>query len=65
METGLAIRLSGAVVSTPYIEMTAALMRKFGARLDINSNEIRVDGTGYKPAAIDSEKRLVGCKLLV
>ena len=33
METGLAIRLSGAVVSTPYIEMTAALMRKFGSTL--------------------------------
>lgn len=56
METGLAIRLSGAVVSTPYIEMTAALMRKFGARVNINTNEIRVDGTGYKPADIDSEK---------
>ena len=44
---GGSIRLTGDVVSMPYIHMTAAVMRDMGAEVDINGNRITV-GTGYK-----------------
>ena len=43
---GGSIRLTGDVVSFPYIQMTAAVMRDMGAIVDINDNIINVDN-GY------------------
>lgn len=44
------IRLRGSVVSRPYIEMTAGVMRAFGADLDCQS-EVKVRATGYAQCA--------------
>ena len=47
---GLTLRLEGEVVSRPYIEMTMALMRTFGARAEwADERTIRVDAGGYRP----------------
>ena len=43
---GGTIRLTGDIVSMPYIHMTAAVMRDMGADVDISSNLITV-GNGY------------------
>ena len=43
---GGSIRLTGDIVSMPYIHMTAAVMREMGARVDITGELITV-GNGY------------------
>lgn len=43
---GGTIRLNGDIVSTPYIHMTAAVMRDMGDQVDIDSNLITI-GQGY------------------
>ena len=43
---GGTIRLTGDIVSIPYIHMTAAVMRDMGAEVDINGNHISV-GSQY------------------
>lgn len=48
-EAGLTLQLGAAVVSRPYIEMTAAVMRSFGATVELNGSEIRVGAGGYTP----------------
>ncbi len=49
------LRLNGHVVSTPYIAMTAGVMRAFGADVDIDSHEggmeVSVKATGYSQCA--------------
>lgn len=44
---GGSIRLTGNIVSAPYINMTAAVMRSMGATVDFTGNTITV-GNGYK-----------------
>ncbi len=48
---GLRLTLTGQVGSRPYIEMTAALMRKFGAEITWQNNRIVVQPGRYKPVA--------------
>ena len=43
---GGTIHLTGNLVSTPYIQMTAAVMREMGGQADVTGNTISV-GTGY------------------
>lgn len=43
---GGTVRLTGDIVSMPYIHMTAAVMRDMGAQVDIDSNLISI-GNGY------------------
>lgn len=47
---GLVISLTGTIGSRPYLEMTAALMRHFGAAVDMRSNTIAIKPGGYAPA---------------
>lgn len=45
---GLTITLQGKIVSRPYIEMTASMMRYFGAEVIWDDNIIKVSGKPYK-----------------
>lgn len=45
---GLAIRLKKETVSSAYIEMTATLMRNFGATVSVAEKEIKVDEGSYR-----------------
>ncbi len=47
---GLTIHLTGKVGSRPYLEMTASLMRNFGANVEMSRESIRVSPVPYKPA---------------
>jgi 3-phosphoshikimate 1-carboxyvinyltransferase len=47
---GLHLHLTGHVGSRPYILMTAALMRHFGAEVDVLAREVRVAPQPYQPA---------------
>lgn len=49
---GLIIKLEGKISSWPYIEMTAALMAKFGAQFFLNNGRIVILPSKYKPADI-------------
>jgi 3-phosphoshikimate 1-carboxyvinyltransferase len=46
MENGLALELTGALVSKPYLEMTAQIMRDFGARVAWEGERKFVIGAG-------------------
>ncbi|MDQ2795163.1 MAG: 3-phosphoshikimate 1-carboxyvinyltransferase [Bacteroidota bacterium] len=46
---GMRLHLTGAVGSRPYIDMTLALMRRFGADCAAEGNTIRVGPTPYQP----------------
>lgn len=49
VEKGLEIKLTGGVVSKPYIDMTLGIMRDFGARAEWTSgNTISVSQGGYR-----------------
>ncbi len=54
---GLSIKLTGDVGSIPYIKMTAALMKDFGAEvyMDFGKNEIIVKSGGYRPSSVTVE----------
>jgi 3-phosphoshikimate 1-carboxyvinyltransferase len=47
---GLKLRLTGKIGSRPYIEMTASLMRQFGAELTFIDDTITVSPKSYTPA---------------
>lgn len=46
---GLTISLRGKIVSGSYIRMTAAMMRQFGAVIDLESERITIPEGEYKP----------------
>ena len=52
---GLLIRLEGHIGSKPYIEMTAAMMRLFGASVRFEDREIEVSPGGVKPVEYSVE----------
>jgi len=52
---GLTIGLEGKVGSWPYIEMTAALMAKFGAKFFMKAGKVVVLPEKYQPAVIEVE----------
>lgn len=52
---GLTIELTGKVGSRPYIEMTAALMGKFGVRCSFSENLIRIDHQEYNACELSVE----------
>jgi 3-phosphoshikimate 1-carboxyvinyltransferase len=51
---GLSIEVT-ALVSAPYIDITLALMRRFGATVDRDGNMFRVEPGGYTACALDVE----------
>ena len=52
---GLNIRLTGKIGSRPYIEMTASLMRQFGASVDFTGDTIRVEPKPYTSSTLTVE----------
>ena len=46
---GLRIRIAGVVVSRSYVEMTAEVMRAFGAAVEVGDHEVRIAPKGYRP----------------
>ncbi len=46
---GLTLRMERSAVSRPYVEMTAAVMRSFGAEVEVRPTEVHVAGGGYSP----------------
>ena len=49
---GLSIRLASKTVSRPYVEMTAAVMRAFGAEVETGPDRVRVEGGGYRSPGV-------------
>lgn len=51
-EKGLTLRFDGPVISRPYVEMTLALMSKFGVDADVDDSftSIRIEPGGYRAA---------------
>lgn len=50
LEQGLTLALEGEVISRPYIDMTLAIMRQYGARAEwVGEKEIRVEPVPYEP----------------
>lgn len=49
LESGLVIDIDGPLVSRPYVEMTASVMRSFGAELQVEDSRIRIASGGYVP----------------
>ena len=45
---GLRLSLSTPLVSRPYVEMTAAVMRAFGADVEFSSDRVSIAGCGYR-----------------
>ena len=54
-ENGLTIEITGKATSMPYIEMTAALMRRFGIEVDCSDSRIRIKQGSYRPTAFRIE----------
>lgn len=52
---GLTIKLEGQVGSRPYIEMTAALMQKFGVRVIWENNHLIIPHASYRPVSYTVE----------
>ncbi len=52
---GLTIQLESEPVSSAYIEMTAVLMRRFGAEVSVKDKEIRVGEGSYKVEKVKVE----------
>ena len=49
MRKGLTVRLTTDLVSRPYVEMTAAVMRDFGATVQVDDRTVTVGAGGYRP----------------
>jgi len=52
---GLRIELSGDVVSSSYVSMTAGLMTRFGANVKFDGRTVEVEEGRYRAASIDVE----------
>lgn len=49
MQNGLRLRLTGDLISRPYVEMTASMMRDFGVELLFENDLIQIEPSTYKP----------------
>ena len=52
---GLELKLTGKIGSRPYIEMTASLMRQFGATVSFDGATIKVESKPYKASTLTVE----------
>lgn len=52
---GLTLHLEGKVGSRPYIEMTAALMKHFGATCELHADKVIIPHQSYTPATFTVE----------
>ena len=51
-DAGLNLQLTGEAVSRPYMELTAAVMRAFGAEVETGPDRVRVEGGGYRSPGV-------------
>lgn len=51
MTDGLVINLTGKTVSHTYLDMTAGIMREFGAKVELSDRQIRIAPQPYKPVS--------------
>lgn len=49
MTNGLIINLTGKIVSHTYLDMTAGIMREFGAKVELSNRQIRIAPQPYEP----------------
>ena len=49
MRKGLTVELTTGLVSRPYVEMTATVMRDFGAVVEVGERSVAVAAGGYRP----------------
>lgn len=53
---GVQVELTSALVSRPYVELTASVMAEFGARdVHVGQSEVTVGPGGYRPASVTVE----------
>ncbi len=52
---GLKLELEGKIGSRPYIEMTASIMKHFGAEVSFEGNMVKVSPKSYNPASFTVE----------
>ncbi|MBO4369845.1 MAG: 3-phosphoshikimate 1-carboxyvinyltransferase [Paludibacteraceae bacterium] len=55
MQQGLRLQLTGKIASKPYIDMTLALMNRYGAKAAWNGTTIEVAHGGYRPRVFEVE----------
>lgn len=55
LEKGLSVRIDGPLVSRPYVEMTASVMRAFGAVVTTGDSLIRIEPAPYSPTDYEVE----------
>lgn len=55
MTNGLELTINSDLYSAPYVEMTVALMRQSGAKVEHDGSVIRVEATGYKNVPVELE----------
>lgn len=55
MPDGLTLVVPGAMVSGPYVHMTASVMEAFGASVEIHDAGVAVAGGGYRPQMYEVE----------
>lgn len=55
LPNGLLIEIDGALVSRSYVEMTATVMRTFGADVGVGDREVEVKAQRYSPTHFDVE----------
>lgn len=55
MKGGLTIEIEDGLTSRPYVEMTAALMRHFGAEVTVGESTIVIEGKPYSPSSLTVE----------
>ncbi len=55
IENGLKLRLTGEIISRPYLEMTLALMKDFGVTSHWKGNVITVPEAPYQPKVVTAE----------
>ena len=64
MKKGIELRLTGEIISRPYIDLTICVMKDYGADVDwINSNTIKVEPIPYKatPFFIENDWGAASC----
>lgn len=52
---GLTLKFEGPVTSRPYVEMTASLMKQFGAECQVLEKEVLISSKPYTPSSITVE----------
>jgi 3-phosphoshikimate 1-carboxyvinyltransferase len=55
LDAPIAITVTGSLVSRPFVDMTVAMMRVFGADVTVTGAEFAVRGGGYRACDVDIE----------